>query len=150
MRPVATPLLVTGALVAAAQFIRLDRTAPPAGSDIAAPLPVESVLRRACYDCHSSQTEWPWYSQIAPLSWLIDREVREGRRRLNFSDWGDYASDPGTAALKLDQIATRVTAGDMAPWYYCWLHPEARLTPDERELLVHWARSGSTAPSSAG
>src|SRR3954468_23474828 len=100
MRKVA---LVIGALVVAAQCIRVDHSVPPARHDLIAPPDVDAVLRMACYDCHSNQTHWPWYTEIAPISWLAQRDVDNGRRRLNFSEWDDYASDPDTAAHKLDE-----------------------------------------------
>ena len=128
-----------GAIVVGAQFVRFDRTAPPVHGDPAAPPEVMRTLRGACYDCHSNETEWPWYSQVAPFSWLLQRDVDEGRRRLNFSEWDEYASDPGTASGKLAEIASSVARGGMAPWYYRVLHPAARLSPAQRELLRQWA-----------
>jgi hypothetical protein len=131
--------LAFGASLLAAQLVHPERTNPPVVSDVAAPPEVEQVLRRACFDCHSNQTEWPWYTAVAPISWVLHRDVLEGRRRLNFSEWGEYASDPETLARKLEQIAATVANGDMAPWYYRVLHSGARLTPAERERLVQWA-----------
>jgi cytochrome c len=81
----------------------------------------------------------PWYAIVAPLSWLVHHDVDEGRRRLNFSSWQDYASDPGTAAHKLDEIAKTVASGDMAPWHYRLLHPGARLSGEDRAALARWA-----------
>src|SRR5690348_6573673 len=97
--------LVLGAGVLAAQLVRPQRTNPPVVSDVAAPPEIEAVLRRACFDCHSNETAWPWYTAVAPISWVLHRDVLEGRRRLNFSEWGEYASDPETLSRKLEQIA---------------------------------------------
>jgi hypothetical protein len=72
------------------QFIRIDSTNPPVDGDILTSTVVKSVLRRACYDCHSNETAWPWYSLIAPISWLLAWDVREGRDELNFSMWSQY------------------------------------------------------------
>lgn len=138
-----TAWLALGAAVVGAQFVGYARTNPPVSSDVAAPPEVQSVLRRACFDCHSNQTEWPWYSAVAPLSWLLGHDVLEGRRRLNFSEWGDYASDPETLVYKLQQIAASVANGSMAPWYYQVLHPSARLSGADGALLVHWAEAES-------
>jgi Haem-binding domain len=135
---VARALIPIGAIFAAAQLLRWPRTNPPVQSDLAAPPAVREIVRRACYDCHSNETRWSWYSGIAPASWWIYREVSEGRRRLNFSDWADYAYDPGTKAHKLDQIAEMVTSGHMAPWYYRMAHPQARLSKAERQSIVRW------------
>jgi hypothetical protein len=135
--------LALGAVVVAAQFVGYARTNPPASSALLAPPDVKRVLSRACFDCHSNQTEWPWYSAVAPLSWLLVHDVIEGRRRLNFSEWGDYASDPETASHKLEQVAATVANGSMAPWYYQVLHPSARLSAADRALLLVWAQAGS-------
>ncbi len=134
------PVIVAMAAIAI-QFIPVVRRNSPASGDLVAPPPVKSALRNACYDCHSSQTRWPWYTAIAPASWLAAREVREGRRRLNFSDWGAYASDPGTASHKLNEIADSAGSGKMAPWYYLLLHPGARLSAAQRDMVVGWART---------
>ena len=131
------------ATVVGAQFVRFDRTAPPVHGDLVAPPEVARTLRGAYYDCHSNETVWPWYSQIAPFSWLLQRDVDEGRRRLNFSEWGEYASDPGTASGKLTEIAASVAQGGMAPWYYRMLHPAARLSAAQRELLSQWAEAAA-------
>src|SRR5262249_35424623 len=132
-------LLGGGALLAVAQCVGAARINPPVRSDLVAPPTVRQSLRAACYDCHSNETRWPWYSALAPLSWWILHHVDEGRRRLNFSDWDAYTSDPESAAQKLDQIVTLVTRGEMAPWYYRWLYAEARLTADERAAVTRWA-----------
>ena len=137
--------LVLGGVVVAAQFVGYARTNPPVASAVAAPPEVETVLRRACFDCHSNETRWPWYSAVAPLSWLLTRDVDEGRRRLNFSDWDAYASDPETRVYKLQQIAASVTNGSMAPWYYQVLHPSARLSAADAALLIRWAQADGGA-----
>ena len=139
-------LLLGGAtLFLAAQCIRIaPRTNPPirgdlVAGDLVAPPAVRQVLRAACYDCHSNATRWPWYSAVAPLSWWIVHHVNEGRRRLNCSEWDAYASDPDTAAQKLGEIARFVTNGEMAPWYYRALYPDARLTAEQRAIVARWA-----------
>lgn len=134
----ASALISVGAIFAAAQFVRYPRTNPPVQSDFAAPAEVKRLVRRACYDCHSNETRWPWYSGIAPASWLIHHDVDEGRRRLNFSEWADYAYDPGTKAQKLDEIGKFVASGRMAPWYYRMLHPRVRLRAAQRQTIIRW------------
>lgn len=84
---------------------------------------------RACKDCHSNETLWPWYSVVAPTSWLVQRDVEEGRSHFNVSQWGQ-AEDHGDEAEKL------VREGEMPPWFYRPLHPEAQLTDSERQDLV--------------
>jgi hypothetical protein len=130
---------VGAAILLAIQFMPVPRDNPVVRGDLSAPTPVKAALESACYDCHSNQTRWPWYSGAAPLSWLVARDVVRGRRRLNFSDWDDYASDPQTLKRKLGEIAKFVASGDMAPWYYTTLHRQARLTGVQRGLIVNWA-----------
>ncbi len=84
---------------------------------------------RACQDCHSNGTKWPWYSFVAPASWLVQRDVEEGRSHFNVSEWG-REENHGDEAAKL------VREGEMPPWFYLPLHPEAQLTDAEREKLV--------------
>ena len=140
MRHVRVPLIVVGSLFVAAQFVRFARTNPRVDGDFVAPVEVKNTLRRACYDCHSNETGWPWYSEVAPFSWLTHREVSEGRRRLNFSEWAEYVSDPETAARKLEQISESLAHDDMPPWYYQLLHPGVRLTDAERATLLRWVK----------
>ncbi len=85
------------------------------------------LVVRACYDCHSNQTTWPWYSNIAPLSWLIQHDVEEGRSRLNFTAGN---------RREVDNVTRMVQSGAMPQWYYVLLHPAANLTPDEKQALV--------------
>ncbi len=86
------------------------------------------LVTRACYDCHSNQTTWPWYSNIAPLSWLIQHDVEEGRSRLNFSEWNQQR--------EVENAARQVQRGTMPQWYYMFLHPTANLTPAEKQALI--------------
>jgi hypothetical protein len=110
---------------------------PPVEEEIAAPPEVMTVMRRACFDCHSHETAWPWYSRVAPASWLVRRDVREGRRHLNFSAWNRY--DPERRARKLEELGEEVEKGNMPMKIYLPLHAEAKLTDAERTLLVDWA-----------
>jgi Haem-binding domain len=134
------PAILCSAAIAllVAQFVRLDRSNPRVDGDLSAPAVVKEALQRSCYDCHSNQTRWPWYSAAAPLSWWIHYEVDEGRRRLNFSSWTDYVSDPGTEDQKLNEIAHLIANDAMPPWYYRAMHPDARLTPPERAAITRW------------
>jgi len=141
VRRAAKYLAAVGVLFVAVQLVRFPHTNPPVESDLDAPPEVKLSLRQACYDCHSSQTRWPWYTDIAPLSWFAYHDVSEGRRRLNFSSWGSYAEDPGTETVKLEQISRFVASGDMAPWYYRWLHPEAHLDGAQRDAIFRWVKT---------
>lgn len=88
------------------------------------------LARGACFDCHSNETDWPWYTNIAPVSWLATRDVDEGRRALNFSEW-DTSGGGHT-----DEASEVVREGEMPPIYYGWLHSSARLTETEVEQLA--------------
>jgi len=145
MGRLATPALILAVIFAAIQLVPVDHSAAPATGELAAPPEVARILDAACYDCHSVRTRWPWYSRVAPVSWLAAHHVAAGRRRLNFSDWADYASDPGTLAHKLDEIQEAVADGSMAPWYYRMLHREARLSAAERRAIALWAAGAAAA-----
>jgi heme-binding protein len=131
-------------LLVAIQAFRIERASPPVAQDVGAPAEVESVLRRACYNCHSHETVWPWYSHVAPVSWLVAHDVSDGRRELNFSAWAAYP--PAKKARKLQKCAAEVAKGKMPPWYYRLVHPEARLDAREREVLQAWATAGGVTP----
>jgi len=131
--------MVLGILVVAligAQAIRPERSNPPVENDVAAPPAIALLLRRACYDCHSRETVWPWYSLVAPVSWLLAHDVREGRAELDFSTWAAYG--PVKKAKKLRETADEVTQGEMPPWLYLVTHREARLTDAEHRALADW------------
>jgi hypothetical protein len=134
---VKTAALAVAAIMVLAQAIRIDRSNPPVRADLVVR---PAVLRPACYNCHSNETVWPWYSGVAPVSWLVGSDVKEGRQQLNFSDWGSY--DGKTQADKLKRIAAEVKEGDMPPWYYSLMHGESRLNSSDRDYIVAWA-SGS-------
>jgi cytochrome c551/c552 len=122
----------------AVQFVPVARVNPTERSQPAAPSEVQALLQRACYDCHSNETQWPWYSRVAPVSFLIARDVTEGRRELNFSIWNRYEERRKTRKWK--EIAEQVEKGKMPQWYYVSLHPDAKLSAADRELIVKWAK----------
>ncbi|MFQ5962335.1 MAG: heme-binding domain-containing protein [Candidatus Methylomirabilales bacterium] len=84
---------------------------------------------RACFDCHSNQTVWPWYANLAPFSWLVQSDVDEGRGKVNYSEWGRPQKEA-------KQSAEEVQEREMPPWYYAMLHPEAQLSSSERQALI--------------
>src|ERR1039458_1177211 len=104
------------------QFTNPTRTNPPVapGHDLMAtnapPPQIAALLHAACYDCHSNETKWPWYSRVAPLSWLVAHDVNEGRQHLNFSEWPRRF--PDQAARRFDAISDEVDHGDMPPGKY--------------------------------
>jgi Haem-binding domain len=132
--------LVCLVLGVAIQFIPVETTNPPVERDIPTSPAVKAVLRRACYDCHSNETGWPWYSQIAPISWLLARDVQEGRAELNFSTWNQYSTQQHVK--KLQESWKEVSEWEMPPWYYLPAHREAQLSADcqrLRENVGKWA-----------
>ena len=92
----------------------------PATRDLAVP---------ACFDCHSNEVVWPWYTNVAPISWLATRDVDEGRKALNFSEWGRGDQEE-------DETVEVIQEGEMPPVYYGWMHPAARLSNTEKEAFV--------------
>jgi hypothetical protein len=119
------------------QLVPAGRSNPPATAPLAADAEVEAVLRRACYDCHSNETVWPWYAYVAPVSWLVVHDVDEGRAELNFSHWGEYK--PGKRMSAAEEVVEQAEQGEMPLAAYVRLHPEARLAPADVELLRRWA-----------
>lgn len=106
-------------------------TNPPVVQEPAWDSPTTRALaKRACFDCHSNETAWPWYTNVAPVSWMIQRHVDEGRQKLNFSDWGN------SRERELDEIAEVILEGEMPLPNYLPMHPEARLTPAEKQALI--------------
>ncbi len=101
------------------------------------PPEVLAILERSCSDCHSNSTRWPWYSYIAPVSWLVIDDVNEGRRHLYFSEWGTYP--PKKAIRRLQDICEQVSEGEMPLKSYLLMHPEARLSDGDKQLLCSWA-----------
>jgi hypothetical protein len=129
-------LLLLGVAI---QFFPVDRSNPPVQEDIAAPPQVKAILKRACYDCHSNETNWPWYSQVAPVSWLLAWDVHEGREELNFSTWNRYSLKKRNKFIK--ESWEEVEEGEMPPWFYLPLHPEASLSDQDHTVLREWAKS---------
>jgi len=119
------------------QFIRVEQsdTAIIKDQEIKAPLEIYSILESSCFDCHSNKAEWPWYSQIAPASWLISSHVNNGRDALNFSIWETYTQEEKQEELK---AIYRTVYTVMPLPSYIWLHPEADLTKEQRSLIRKW------------
>lgn len=93
-----------------------------------------TLAKRACFDCHSNETTWPWYSNIAPISWLVQRDVEEGRREVNFSDWKVRQTKRDRGEI-IEEFVEIVLEGEMPPGTYLITHPQGRLTQAERQQL---------------
>lgn len=132
MKIIRLTLLSLAAVFVLIQFVPYGRnhTNPPSRIEPLWNSPdTRALAQRACFDCHSNETVWPWYSHVAPASWLVQYDVHKGRHELNFSEW-DKPQDEADHAGKI------VTKGKMPLKKYVLIHPEARLTPDERDALA--------------
>lgn len=119
------------------QFIpTLPKTNPPATAAIEIPGAVESIVKRSCFDCHSNETVWPWYSRVAPMSLFVSHHVEEGREHLNFSEWKNLPA--GEQKKLLDEILEEVEEGNMPLGSYTWIHGEAKLTGTDVNLMLRW------------
>jgi len=107
-----------------------SHTNPPKSGEPAWDSPgTRELFHRACFDCHSNETRWPWYAHVAPTSWLLQRDVNEGRRHLNFSEWD-------RPQHHRSHVAEQVKEGEMPPWYYLPMHPQAKLSETEKRALI--------------
>jgi hypothetical protein len=116
------------------QFIPVERTNPPVKSEIDAPAEVKNIFRRACYNCHSNETDWVWYTKIALISFLTADDVKKGRRHLNFSEW-----NINKEAKAKEAIWDEVRDEEMPPWQYKIMHSESKLTQKEKNIINNWA-----------
>ena len=136
-------IVAVAVLFASAQLIRPDRNNPPTDpsrtiqAHAGTTRELAAVLDRSCRDCHSNNTVWPWYSQIAPLSWLLTRGVAEGRRAINFSEWASYP--PDVQRMLLSVSCRDATSGKM-PGRYTLVRPETKLSPQDIETICAAAR----------
>ncbi|MBL8058704.1 MAG: heme-binding domain-containing protein [Anaerolineales bacterium] len=123
---------LAGLLVIQLVPVWLLQTNPPVAAEPAWDSPATRALaQRACFDCHSNETVWPWYSKVAPAAWLVTRDVLGGRAQLNFSEWAVHAGHNHA-----DEAGELVTSGEMPLPLYVVMHPQADLTPAERQQLA--------------
>lgn len=136
--------LVTLFLIA--QFVQPKRTNPPVvpsrslQAHVEVPQDVSAILNRACADCHSSRTVWPWYSHVAPVSWFVVDDVNSGRRHINLQDW-EAQKSPKEAAEHLSLICKEVREKGMPLLSYRLLHKESRLSSQEIDTICRWSQS---------
>ena len=127
------------------QFVRVDKTNPPVEiqNDFItltnAPEEIVSLLKTACYDCHSNETTYPWYFNVAPISWWAKDHVNDGRKHLNYSIWGTYKKE--RQDHKLEEMYSEVEEGEMPLSSYTIMHGEAKLTPAQKTALTEWLKT---------
>ncbi|MEK6565487.1 MAG: heme-binding domain-containing protein [Bacteroidota bacterium] len=144
--------IAVGVIFLGMQVVQPDRTNPPVDESqtiqalLKVPPHISTIIERSCYDCHSNKTVWPWYSYIAPTSWLVARDVHKGRGEMNFTEWNKYKTL--RVISKLDQICMNVNQQTMPLPIYLTMHPSARLTQAEIDTVCAWVESESGRLSS--
>ncbi len=131
------------------QFFGIDRSVPETSPEAdfitiySPPSEVQNILQSACYDCHSYETNYPWYSNIQPVAWWLQDHIEEARDEMNLSTWTNYS--PEDADHYLEEIVEMVDEEEMPLPSYTWAHADARLTDQQRETLVSWAENLRTS-----
>lgn len=135
--------ILIGAVVilVAIQFVNVDKTNPPVDETLTlkAPEEVMAVLKQSCFDCHSNETKWPSYADIAPMSFVVADHVKDARRAMNFSQWNLITKE--TKVLRLKRAIVTVKNGMMALPSYVAAHEEAELSPEDKNILINWFES---------
>lgn len=127
------------------QFIRVDKTNPPVDLNndfiavTKAPVEIAALLKTACYDCHSNETKYPWYFNVAPISWWAKDHVNDGRKHLNYSIWNTYNKERQNH--KLEEMYSEVEEGEMPLSSYTIMHGDAKLTAEQKKALTEWLKT---------
>ncbi|MFK7785749.1 MAG: heme-binding domain-containing protein [Crocinitomicaceae bacterium] len=143
-------LLLLLAVFIIMQFSRIDKTNPKVDKAkdfitlVNPPADIEKTIRAACYDCHSNETEYPWYTNVAPVSWIIGNHIEEGREYFNFSTWADYDEDKKNHLLH--ECEEELEKEEMPLSSYTWTHGDANLSDEKREELAEWFEDQMTGP----
>jgi len=141
--------LILIVVLAIMQFFRIDKTNPPIDPKLdfialtQPPDEVASLMRSSCYDCHGNTTEYPWYTNIAPVSWWIKGHIKNARARVNYSEWGKYTKQQQTNYLS--EIAEVIEEKRMPAASYMVMHPKAKLSDAQRGTIVDWVASRTSA-----
>lgn len=144
-------LLVIAVLFLVIQVVRPERTNPPVDRErtmqarLRMTPEVDAIFKRACMDCHSNETNWRWYTNVAPFSWLITEDVEHGRKHFNASDWASY--DDSKAGKLLEEICEEVEDGKMPISNYVLIHPEAKLSAEDVRAICEWTKAQRAAPA---
>jgi len=137
-------LLIIIIILIAIQFIRpaKNQSNDVLTSDIShvytVPQNVSVILKKACNDCHTNNTVYPWYAQIQPVAWWLNHHIEEGKDELNFNEFGAYAVP--RQYHKLEEVVEQVKEGEMPIWSYTLIHTNAKLTDEEKQTLINWAQ----------
>lgn len=131
--------IVIVVVLIAIQFYPVSRTNPEITLEVAANVEAKKILQRSCYDCHSNETVWPWYSYVAPVSWLVADDVKHARKHMNFSEWDKY--NPEQQKHKLEEVVEEVEEGAMPIKKYLFIHPDAKVSEKDFAILKEWAES---------
>lgn len=146
-------MVVAGLALAGAQLVQPGRPVAVLPGDgrmadhVDVPPRIRSLLDRACADCHSDRTRWPWYARVSPVSWLIHRDVQEGRGNLDFSSWSVDPTREPTPDQRLRWMCENARDRSMPPRLYRWMHPEARLSEADVDALCAWTDRARDAAS---
>lgn len=100
------------------------------------PKQVERIIKTSCYDCHSNNTDYPWYNKVQPVAWFLEDHVTHGKEELNFNEWADYSNRRKNSKLK--SIISQIEDGEMPLWSYTLVHKEAKLSKDEKKTVLDW------------
>ena len=142
MKPIKKILLFIGIVFITIQFIqpahnKSGQVLPTDFTKVyAVPSNVQPILQNACYDCHSNNTNYPWYSNIQPMAWMMARHIKNGKEKLNFSEFGSYSSRRQISKLK--GIANQIKDDEMPLSSYKLMHSKASITNEEKDLLINW------------
>jgi hypothetical protein len=121
------------------QFVEVEQTNPPVYGEIRTPIDVKTILKKSCYDCHSNSTVWPWYAKVAPVSWIISDDVKEGRKALNFSEWEKLKYSVKEEMIK--KIWKVVNNDKMPLVIYTIMHTDAKLDVLRKNIIKKWVSS---------
>ena len=142
MKPIKKIILAFGILFIAIQFMQPahNKSGQALPADFvkiySIPANVEGILQNACYDCHSNNTNYPWYSNIQPMAWIMKRHIDNGKEKLNFSEFGIYSNRRQISKLK--GIASQIKDDEMPLFSYKMMHSKAKLTKEKKDLIINW------------
>jgi hypothetical protein len=118
------------------QLKQIERSNPPEIADSEIPDEVKAILKAKCYDCHSNEVHWPWYSYLAPVSWKVAQHVEDGRKEVNFSKWDTYS--PDKQEEKIGETFDEVLDGEMPIESYLWIHRDSKVTDEDIDIIDEW------------